>query len=159
MVKGFDSRIDGVSLIVGVLGTIWAASAYNMISLLKETEKHLIIMFYFPAVTIPLVSIYIFITGDWVWGSALDWIILVGVGVLTYGAQYFLTKSYQTGEVNKVSIISYLGIIYALVFGLILFDEWYSWQALVGVVLVLAGVLLNIFFKQAKLLSKRNHRI
>ena len=160
VIKGFDPRVDGFSIIIGIIGTIGAASAYNIISLIKESEHHLVIMFYFPLVTIPLVLIYIFITGDWVWGSLMDWVILLSIGILTYGAQYFLTRSYQLGQVNKVSIISYMGIVYALVFGLVLFDEWYNWKALVGVLLVLAGVLLNVYYKSKfKSLSKSNDRI
>lgn len=147
IIKGFDPRVDGLSIGLGILGTIGAASAYNIISMLKEKEHHLVIMFYFPAVTIPLVLIYILFTGDWVWGNALDWLILCTIGGLTYFAQYFLTKSYQLGEVNKVSIISYTGIVYALSFGYLLFGEWYDWKAFMGVILVLIGVLSNVYYK------------
>lgn len=147
IIKGFDPRVDTLSIVLGVVGTIGAASAYNIISLLREKEHHLVIMFYFPAVTIPLVLLYILFTGDWVWGSATDWLILCAIGVMTYFAQYFLTLSYQKGQVNKVSIISYTGIVYALSFGYFLFDEWYDWKALLGVVLVVIGVVSNILYR------------
>jgi drug/metabolite transporter (DMT)-like permease len=147
VVKGFDARVDTIPILVGVLGTIGAASAYNIISILKRTEHHLTIMFYFPLVTIPLVLIYIFITGNWVWTSMFNWGILVIIGILTYLAQYFLTKAYQIGEVNKVSVISYLGIIYALFFGYYLFDEWYEPIVLVGLFMVVIGVVGNIIYK------------
>jgi drug/metabolite transporter (DMT)-like permease len=47
-----------------------------------------------------------------------------------------------------VSIVSYLGIVYALSFGYFLFDEWYSPVVFVGLLLVLSGVLGNIFYKE-----------
>jgi drug/metabolite transporter (DMT)-like permease len=40
-----------------------------------------------------------------------------------------------------------LGIVYALFFGFILFDEWYSTMTLLGIGLVLLGVILNILYK------------
>ncbi|MBT8327285.1 MAG: DMT family transporter, partial [Bacteroidia bacterium] len=144
IIKGFDERIDSLPLIIGILGTIGAASAYNIIAVLKQTEHHLVIMFYFPLVTIPLVLIYIFITGDWVWASNQEWALLSVIGILTYFAQYFLTKAYQIGDVSKVSVISYLGVVYALVFGYYLFDEWYEPIVVVGLFLVVAGVLGNL---------------
>lgn len=147
IVKGFDARVETIPLIVGVLGTLGAASAYNIIGLLKKTEHHQVIMFYFPLVTIPLVLVYIFITGDWVWTTPQNWVILTLIGVLTYWAQYFLTRAYQLGDVSKVSVISYLGIFYALFFGYWLFDEWYSPIVIAGLFLVIAGVVGNILYK------------
>ncbi len=147
LVKGFDARVDTLPLLLGVLGTIGAASAYNIISILKRTEHHLTIMFYFPLVTIPLVLIFIGFTGDWVWTTKLNWMLLTVVGVLTYLAQYFLTRAYQIGEVNKVSVISYLGIFYALAFGYFLFDEWYKPIVLGGLFMVVIGVIGNIVYR------------
>ncbi|MDG2455701.1 MAG: DMT family transporter, partial [Bacteroidia bacterium] len=133
-----------------VLGTIAASAAYNVISVLKKAEHHYVIMLYFPMVTVPLVLAYLLLTGDWVWTSATNWLLLVVIGVCTYFAQYFLTRAYQIGEVSRVSIVSYLGILYALFFGFFLFDEWYSPIVFVGLVCVLAGVLGNILYKGSR---------
>lgn len=147
IIKDFDDRVEVLPLVVGVLGTIAASAAYNVISVLKKTEHHFVIMLYFPMVTIPLVLGYIGITGDWVWTSALNWFLLTVVGACTYFAQYFLTRAYQIGDVSKVSIVSYLGIIYALFFGFFLFGEWYTPIVFVGLFLVLSGVVGNIVYK------------
>lgn len=147
IIKDFDDRVEVLPLVVGVLGTIAASAAYNVISVLKKTEHHFVIMLYFPMVTIPLVLGYIGITGDWVWTSAVNWFLLTVVGACTYFAQYFLTRAYQIGDVSKVSIVSYLGIIYALFFGFFLFGEWYTPIVFVGLFLVLSGVVGNIVYK------------
>lgn len=144
VVKGFDPRVETGPLVIGVLGTVGAALAYNIIGFLKETEHHLVIMFYFPFVTIPLVSIYILITGEWVWTNTINWTMLTIIGVLTYFAQYFLTRAYQIGNVSKVSVMSYLGIFYALFFGYAFFNEWYSAVVILGLLLVVVGVVGNI---------------
>lgn len=147
LIKGFDYRVELVPLIIGIVGTISAAIAYNIIHYLKKTEHHLVIMFYFPAVTIPITAIYIWVTGDWVWCDNKSWVVLSMIGGMTYFAQYFLTKAYQIGEVNKVSSISYSGIVYALVFGYVLFGEWFNTLAMAGIVLVVTGVLINVLAK------------
>ncbi len=147
IIKDFDDRVQVLPLIVGVLGTVAASAAYNVISVLKKTEHHFVIMLYFPMVTIPLVLLYIGVTGEWVWTTTLNWALLSVIGGCTYFAQYFLTRAYQIGEVSKVSIVSYLGIAYALFFGFFLFDEWYTPIVFVGLLLVLAGVVGNLVYK------------
>jgi drug/metabolite transporter (DMT)-like permease len=148
IIKGFDDRVDTLTLVVGVLGTMAAAAAYNVISVLKKTENHFVIMLYFPLVTVPLVLVYIFIRQEWVWTTPLNWFLLTVVGACTFFAQYFLTRAYQIGDVSKVSIISYLGVIYALFFGYFLFDEWYSYIVILGLGMVLIGVLANVLYKR-----------
>jgi drug/metabolite transporter (DMT)-like permease len=148
IIKDFDDRVDTLTLVVGVLGTMAAAAAYNVISVLKKTENHFVIMLYFPLVTVPLVLVYIFIRQEWVWTTPLNWFLLTVVGACTFFAQYFLTRAYQIGDVSKVSIISYLGVIYALFFGYFLFDEWYSYIVILGLGMVLIGVLANVLYKR-----------
>ncbi|MDB9881610.1 DMT family transporter [Bacteroidia bacterium] len=147
IIKDFDDRVEVLPLIFGVIGTMVASAAYNVISVLKTKEHHLVIMLYFPMVTVPLCLVYIAISGDWVWTSAFNWFLLSVIGLCTYFAQYFLTRAYQIGEVSKVSIVSYLGIIYALFFGYFLFEEWYSLIVITGLFMVLLGVLGNLFYK------------
>lgn len=147
IIKDFDDRVAVLPLVLGVIGTVAASAAYNIISVLKKTEHHLVIMFYFPIVTIPLVLVYIGTTGDWVWTTPWNWFLLSVIGACTYFAQYFLTKAYQIGDVSKVSIVSYLGIVYALFFGYVLWDEWYEPVVFIGLVLVLAGVIGNLVYR------------
>jgi drug/metabolite transporter (DMT)-like permease len=105
-------------------------------------------MFYFPLVTTPIVFIYLWFTGDWVLPGYLDGLRLLGIGLLTYVAQYFLTKAYQIGEIIKVSVASYFGIVYALIFGFFIFSEWFSWQAITGIGFVVVGIVMTIISKR-----------
>jgi drug/metabolite transporter (DMT)-like permease len=73
------------------------------------------------------------------------------IGVLTQIAQYFMTKSFQTEKISKVASLRYLGIVYALIFGYIFFDEQFNWLVIGGMALTIAGVVLNIFYKHIHL--------
>jgi len=105
----------------------------------------LVIIFYFPLVTLPLSSIYLLF--DWVAPVGWDWMWLLLIGLSTQFAQYFMTKSYQSEDLSKVASLNYIGIIYALGFGYIFFDESYDWLVYVGMGVVLTGVILNIWYK------------
>ena len=145
MVQGFDNRVPLYHLFLGIGASIASGLAYNFIRVLKDSEHPLVIIFYFPLVTAPITGLISYF--NWKTPSGMDWVYLLSVGVLTQIAQYFMTKSYQMEELSKVASIRYLGIVYAISFGYVFFDESYSIVIYLGMMLVLVGVFLNIWFK------------
>lgn len=152
LVKGFDPRVDTLYLLLGVGAGFFAGLAYNIIRKLNTTEHPLVIVFYFPLVTIPLTLWYV-IT-HWVQPAGVEWGYLVLIGVLTQFAQYFMTKAYQLEELSKVASLNYIGIIYALGFGYLIFDETFHPITYLGMMLVLGGVILNIQYKRKVVAAK-----
>ena len=146
MIQGFDTRVSPVMALVGIGAAFFSGVAYNMIRKLKNSEHPLVIVFYFPLVTLPFTIIYMFF--DWVTPVGTDWIVLILVGVLTQVAQYFMTKAYQSEELAKVANIQFTGILYAIGFGWVLFDETFNFNTYLGMTMVLIGVILNIAYKQ-----------
>lgn len=146
MVQGFDTRIDLMHLIMGVAASLFMGLAYNFIRMLKTSEHPLVIIFYFPLVTTPIASVVSYF--QWVTPQGWDWVILLGIGLLTQMAQYLMTKSYQSEEVNKVSILNYIGLIYSLGFGFFLFGETFNFMTYLGMGFVILGVILNIWIKR-----------
>lgn len=148
MIKGFDARISPLMALLGVGAAFFSGLAYNMIRKLKTSEHPLVIIFYFPLVTLPIVGVYSFF--HWVQPVGWEWVLLLGVGVLTQIAQYFMTLAYQTEELSKVANINFIGVIYALGFGFFLFDETFNVLTYLGMAGVMAGVILNVWIKFKK---------
>jgi drug/metabolite transporter (DMT)-like permease len=145
IIQGFDPRVDTISAIMGLISALSAGIAYNMIRKLKTSEHPLVIVFYFPLVTLPIASIIMFF--DWQMPSGWDWLILLWIGICTQSAQYFMTVAYQTGNLSRVSSLSYMGVLYALIFGFFLFGETFPFASYIGMALVLVGILLNLRVK------------
>ena len=148
VIKGFDHRIDGATLAIGLLSSMVSGLAYNMVRSLKEKEHPLVVVLHFQlfgAVTGALFTIFQFQAP-----LVYDWIYIVLVGVVTQLGQYYLTKSLQSEKIAKVSILNYLGIIYALFFGWWLFDEQVQWSTVIGILLVVGGVVVNILIANKK---------
>ncbi len=146
IIQGFDIRVSGIHLFLGILASFFSGIAYNLVRKLSSTEHPLVIMFYFPLVVLP-----ISLMGSlwfWVTPEGWDWFNLLMVGVTTQMAQYFMTKSYQQAKVSKVAIFDYLGVVYALIFGFILFNEYFNLLTYLGIALVLIGIILNFKFKE-----------
>ena len=146
VVRGFDSRISMLHLGMGIGASFFAGLAYNFIRMLKTSEHPLVIIFYFPLILLPISGIWSSFV--WVQPQGWDWLVLLAVGLFTQVAQFFMTKSYQSEELSKVSILNYIGLIYAILFGWFLFDETFNLMTYVGMGLVILGVALNVVLKK-----------
>lgn len=145
MIKGFDPRIDPIDLIFGISAAICSGFAYNYIRKLKKTDHPLVVVLYFPLVTVPIVGAYTMF--HWVSPHLLEWIILLAVGGATTIAQIYMTKAYQMERASNVSNFNYLGSVYALIIGYFLFGESISPLGLCGIAVIIIGVLLSARYK------------
>ncbi len=149
IIKGFSGG-DFLPIVIGVSGAFFAACAYTCIRKIQALggEHPLVIIFYFPLVTIPLITPKVYF--DWVSPSPQQWLYLIAVGIFVQIAQYFMTRAYQLGEGSVVSIAGYLGVIWASVGGYYLFQETVSTQTVLGIALVLGGIVGNTIFRLKK---------
>lgn len=142
IIQGFDPRIGMIETGIGVLAALAMGVAYNIIRKLKNSEHPLVIMFYFPLITVPIALLVSYFV--WVPPVGTDWLVLLAIGLLTQFAQYFMTLAYQNAQLSKVASLSYLGIVYALGFGFFIFGETFTIMTYLGMAFVLGGVILNI---------------
>jgi len=148
MIKGFDPRVSPYMALLGLGAAFFSGVAYNMIRKLNTSEHPLVIIFYFPLVTLPIVGVYSAL--HWVQPQGLEWLFLIAIGVLTQFAQYFMTKSYQSEDLSKVANINFIGVLYALGFGYVLFGETFNLLTYLGMTCVMLGVVLNVIYKNKK---------
>ncbi len=144
VIKGFDERISTIGLITILAAAFFASIAHTIVRLLRTTDKPVVILFYFTLVTLPFVTP--FTISNWVTPVGIDWISAISLGLITHFAQLLLTKAYQSEKIASVSNLHYLGIVYAIGFGYFFFDEKYTWQAAIGISIILIGIFLNIRF-------------
>jgi drug/metabolite transporter (DMT)-like permease len=148
VIKGFDTRISGTMLAIGLFSSVFSALAYNMVRSLKQKEHPLVVVLHFQL--FGAVAGAIFTSFEYQAPIFTDWIYIVLIGIVTQLGQYYLTKSLQSEKIAKVSILNYLGIIYALFFGWWLFDEHQHLSTLFGILLVVGGVVVNILIANKK---------
>lgn len=156
MVKGFDTRVDWIWIGVACLASMSIGISHNHIRMLGTHEHPLVIMFYFPLVATPVTGIPAAI--NWVMPQGIDWLYLLGIGICTQIAQWFMTKSYTMEEISKVSITRYVSIVFSLAFGWLVFGEQFGWLAYAGMGVTILGVVGNLYYKthRERLLANRN---
>lgn len=145
VIQGFDPRISLHYWLLGVGASLASGLAHNFIRKINTTEHPLVIVFYFPLVTLPVTAVLSFF--NWHMPSGMEWIYLILIGIFTQIAQVLMTKAIQSEELNRIASLRYVSIIYALLYGFFVFDETFNILTYLGMMLTLCGVILNIWYK------------
>lgn len=148
IIKGFDSRIALEELGIALLAAFFTACAHFLVRKLRDTDHPAVIIFYFPLVTLSLVGPYT--AFHWVSPDVFEWVMLILIGVFTHIGQVYLTHAYAKEEVSGVTAIYYFGIILSLCYGYLFFGEVYDYVSFAGMLLILVGILLNVYYKNAR---------
>ncbi len=144
MVKGF-ANVNAFDFFIGILGALFTGLAYNAIRNMKDKENADVIVFYQPMVALVLVVVYyIIFPNKLIMPKGIDWLFLLGTGIFTQIGQYYITRAYQKDTAARISSVSYVGIIWAVLFGKFLFCETYTIDILLGMAIVILGVVINL---------------
>ncbi len=144
LIERFDPRISPLLLVIGIVSAFCSGMAYNLVRTMKGREHPLTVVLHFQLVGV--VAGFISLFFDWRMPVAWDWFYLFLIGVFSQLGQIFLTNALQKERVAGVAIISYTGLIYALLAGSIIFNEPQSAESLAGMLLVVFGVLLSVVY-------------
>ncbi|MFM9944505.1 MAG: DMT family transporter, partial [Bacteroidia bacterium] len=142
----FEFNLSNIGLLSGLGGCIAAAGAYNCIRKIGVSEDPNVILIYFSFITIPVSLALLYFFGGFQWPTLLEWLYILCMGLLTQAAQYFMTLAYQNEKVGTIAIFTNMGIIYAIINGMLFFNEIPTPLAWLGISIVILGLLLNIFF-------------
>ncbi|HEU4629473.1 MAG TPA: DMT family transporter [Gemmatimonadaceae bacterium] len=124
---------------IALLGALCSASAYVTVRSMGRAEHPLVVVFYFPLVSVPLGLPLVLPV--WVWPTAREWAVLAGVGIATQIAQVYLTKGLQLEPAGRATAVGYLQVVFAAVWGLLFFGERPGLWTVGGTLLVAAGTL------------------
>jgi drug/metabolite transporter (DMT)-like permease len=143
-IEQFDDRVSPLYLGLGILSAFGSGMAYNLVRSLKEREHPLTVVFHFQL--IGMIAGFVFTLFNWQTPVGWDWFYLLLIGIFSQLGQIFLTDALQKEKAASVAIIVYTGLIYGLSVGWLFFDEPQGAGNLFGMLLVVVGVVLSIFY-------------
>ena len=141
VLKGFDLRIDFLSLSLILVSAIFLGMVFVLIRYLGQKEHYLTIINYF--MTISMLVSLCFIS-QWIMPNGHEWKSVIGIGIFGLIGQVFMTKSFQLEEASTLAPFKYMELVYALIMGFFFFGETYTLFAFGGIVLILSGMLMNV---------------
>ena len=116
---------------------------------LSKTEPNYRIAFYFTLLC-SILGIATIFKGDWVLPTKIDLVIFIIMGLCGSIANLLLTQSYRLAEASLVTPIKYLSLVFAIVFGFLIWSEIPKLLTLFGALLVITSSLI-IFTRENKL--------
>lgn len=136
---GGGPKLDPLTVVIALAGAMFSASAYVTIRRMSSSEHPLVIVFYFPLVTVPVTIPFVIPVA--VWPQGWEWAVLLGVGVTTQIAQVYMTRGLQLVPAARATAVGYLQIVFAGVWGAVFFAEYPDSWSLLGAAMIIGGTL------------------
>ena len=111
---------------------------------LSTSEPVWLISLFF-SISITLLSL-LSIPFGWVMPTIKDFLILAMIGIFGGVANLWPSQSYKYSEVSLVTPLKYLALVFAIIFGYLIWDEVPTIKSLFGAALVIVQLLQTIFF-------------
>lgn len=139
-------------LAVGISAAFFVALTSILVRDLARTEEPLVIVFWFSALSTPV----LLVPALW-WGTTHDaetWAILIGVGIVGALGQILLTAALRFGSVSSVIVMDYSAFGWAMLWGWLVFDQLPPATTWFGAPVVIAAGLI-IVWREHRLHIKR----
>ena len=146
---GFTSlNIYFIYPVIFCLGMSYVAITIRQLS---TSEPVWLISLYF-SITITLASFFTIPYG-WIMPDIKDLMLLMSIGILGGAANLWLSQSYKFSEVSLVTPLKYLALVFAIIFGYLIWNEVPSIKTLAGAFLVITSSI--IIFRREITLKKQ----
>lgn len=142
-------QVSQFPVIIGLNSAIIGAIAHIIVRTLRKTDHPLVIVNYFGMVSGFLSLISIFFQKNFVVPNLMNFILMIFVGISSWGAQYFMTKAYQIAPASIVSLYLYLQVFFGAFLANIFFQEIPDFFSMIGIILLICSSYLY-FVKQKR---------
>lgn len=133
----FQSSLSALPALIAVLSAILMSAEGVLIRILSQTESALTMMLYVSGFGILLMGAPAVLE----WKNVNGLIVLgcLGLGPVSVVAQYCTIRGYRIAPLSVVGPVDYSWLIFALVLGMVAFDEYPTCQILAGGALIIVG--------------------
>ena len=140
--NGGMTTLPMTAIVIALGGAVFTALAYVCVRRLSSTEHPLVIILYFPMLSVPLTLPLVARHGVMPLGA--EWIWLLGVGVFTQLGQIWVTEGLSRMPAARATSINYVQVVFAALWGWLVFSESLNEWVITGSILVLISTLVSL---------------
>lgn len=134
---GLEERLDPLAVLIALTGAVFSAGAYVVVRRLGRTEDPVVIVFWFAMVA--TIGAIPFTVADALMPTPMEWLVLLGVGVVTQIAQVFMTRGLREERAGRAMAVAYMQIVFAATWGALFFSELPDLWGAAGALLIIIG--------------------
>ena len=135
--SGFDPNS-----VLALIGAAAAGLVMVIIRKLSQTDKPVTTLSYQAFLVALCVAVPAIIY--WQPPTTTEWMLLIGIGIISYGAQMMNIYAYSWGEASVLASLDYVRLLYATFFGWLVFDTLpgpYTW---IGSLVIIAASIYTV---------------
>lgn len=139
-------RPDADGLNGWALAAVFGAAAAGMVMIilryLSRFERPMTIMSFqviFVGVLMLPAALYF-----WIEPTREEWLLMLGIGITSFFGQWCNIRAFRVGEATAIASLDYTRLIYATLFGLIIFSEWPTLETLIGASIIIGASLYTV---------------
>ena len=145
IIKGFGAQMNSTGLLLVMISAIFLGVIFVVIRKIGNRENPLVIINYF--MIMAFVFGGILSINNWKQPEAVEWLLLLSLGIFGYIGQLYMTKAFQSDETSVIAPLKYLEVVFMIIIGAFWFNEVYNFYTLLGISLILLGLIYNIYLK------------
>ncbi len=126
-----------VPYLIALVGSIMAAVAYTSLRALKQSSNSDVIVFLFSLFTTVILLPFVLLHYVPMTGTQVFYLVLAGVFASV--GQYGITLAYKFAPASEVSIYSYYAVVFAAIFGMLMFHEFPDILSYIGYFVIFAA--------------------
>ena len=132
-----SANITSLYALAGLLGGLGAGIAYTVVRKLgQQGERGPVIVAFFSIFTCCLCLP--FMLADFHPMSAMQWLFLIFAGLAAAGGQFTVTAAYKYAPAKNISVFDYSQVVFASIWGALVFDELPDYLSVIGYVIVIS---------------------
>ena len=131
-----------IAIAIAIIGAFMTSLAYICVRKLSAKENPLVIIFYFPLVSIPL-SLPLIIN-NFVLPTGTDWIWILGIGLFTQIGQLCITEGLRLIPAGQATSLNYSQVIFSCIWGVLIFEEAITRTIYLGGLCVLISTIISM---------------
>lgn len=132
-----SANITSLYALAGLLGGLGAGIAYTFVRKLgQQGERGPVIVAFFSIFTCCLCLP--FMLADFHPMSAMQWLFLIFAGLAAAGGQFTVTAAYKYAPAKNISVFDYSQVVFASIWGALVFDELPDYLSVIGYVIVIS---------------------
>ncbi|NNF34445.1 MAG: DMT family transporter [Saprospiraceae bacterium] len=152
LLKGFDPRITMTGLIIILISALFSGMVFVIIRKIGHSEHPAVVVNYF--MTVASIVGGVGCLFQWVTPEGKEWLIVGSVGIVGFAAQYLMTRGFQYAETNLIVPFKYSEVVFTVIAGWLLLGEYQTWQALVGIAIIIFALVGNFLTRNESLRKK-----